>query len=170
MNISISEFRKLKAFGNQIKSEAVRDLQESVRDLALLRPSETTLDVLDVRCEQLRQVNTAADYFIKRLNCNEIVLSNNDVDLVSLFETCRDAVGDAYDRWSVKHLCAVNAPKLTDEDGIVEAYALLLADVASLHDKLNTLSWIIREREADQDKTLPGEFTTADDLFASMGI
>jgi hypothetical protein len=167
---SMNEFRKLKAFGNQIKTEADRDLIESVRDLKLLHHIETTLDALDVRCEQLRQVNQAANYFIELVSCAPCPPRNSEVDFVSLFENVRDSVGDAYDRWSVKHLCAVNAPELTDEDGIVDAYALLLTEVAALHDKLNTLSWLIREQEADQDKTMPGEFTDAEDLFAAMGV
>ncbi|MBD8531523.1 MULTISPECIES: hypothetical protein [unclassified Massilia] len=167
---SINNYRKLKAFGNQVKTEADRDLVESVRDLTVLRHIETTLDALDVRCLQLRQVNLAADHFIELASQAELPPSSSDVDVVALFENARDAVGDAYDRWSVKHLCAVNAPELTEEDGIVDGYALLLTEVASLHDKLNTLSWIIREQEADQDKMMPGEFTDADDLFAAMGV
>ncbi|THC39418.1 hypothetical protein [Massilia sp. Mn16-1_5] len=166
----MNEYRKLKAFGNQIKTEANRDLAESVRDLKLLQHIETTLDALDVRCLQLRQVNLAADHFINLASQADVPPSNADVDLVALFENARDAVGDAYDRWSVKHLCAVNAPELTEEDGIVDGYALLLTEVAALHDKLNTLSWIIREQEADQDKMVPGEFSNADDLFAAMGV
>lgn len=167
---NMNDYRKLKAFGNQIKAEANRDLIQSVRDLKLLQHIETTLDALDVRCEQLRQVNEAADYFIECVSAATVPPSNLDVDLVSLFENGRDAVGDAYDRWSVKHLCAVNAPELTEEDGIVDGYALLLTEIAALHDKLNTLSWIIREQEADQDRLLPGEFTSAEDLFAAMGV
>jgi hypothetical protein len=170
MKIVITEFRKLKAFGNQITSEASRDLAQSVRDLKLLHHIETTLDALDVRCEQLRQVNQAADHFIDLLSRTSLSSTNEEVDLVSLFENARDAVGDAYDRWSIKHLCAINAPELNDEDGIVEGYALLLTEVASLHDKLNTLAWIIREQEADQDNELPGRFEDVDDLFATMGV
>ena len=167
---SMTEYRKLKAFGNQIKTEANRDLIASVRDLTVLHHIETTLDALDVRCEQLRQVNQAADHFIERLSADNLPSASPDVDLVSLFENARDAIGDAYDRWSVKHLCAVNAPELTDEDGVVDAYALLLTEVAALHDKLNTLSWVIREQEADSDNLMPGKFDDADDLFAAMGV
>lgn len=167
---NINDFRKLKAFGNQIRTVADRDLVESIRDLKVLRHIETTLDALDVRCEQLRQVNHAADHFIDFVSAADTFPSSAELNLVSLFESARDAVGDAYDRWSVKHLCAVNAPELTEEDGIVEGYSLLLMEVAALHDKLNTLAWIIREQEADQDKTMPGEFSNADDLFAAMGV
>lgn len=167
---SMNDFRKLKAFGNQIKTVADRDLVESVRDLKLLHHIETTLDALDVRCEQLRQVNQAADHFIECVSAADNPPPSEEVDLVSLFENVRDAVGDAYDRWSVKHLCAVNAPELKEEDGIVEGYALLLMEVAALHDKLNTLAWIIREQEADHDRTMPGEFEDAEDLFAAMGV
>lgn len=159
------QFRELKAFGNSIKTEAARDLD-------LLRRIENTLDVLDVRCERLRQANLAADYFISAIK-DAVPAENayeNEVDLVSLFEAARDSVEDAYNRWSLKHLCAVNAPELNADDGIVEAYAHLLDGIAALHDKLNTLCWIIREEEAERDTTHSETFTDVNSLFASIGV
>ncbi len=161
--MTMLQIRKLKAFGNQIYAEATRDLN-------LLRNIENTLDALDVHCERLRQANQAADHFIKLLKESDSPLMSGDVDLLRLFESGRDSLGAAYDVWGNKHVCAINAPELSDEDGVVEAYALLLTEVAALHDKLNTLCWIIREQEADQDVKLSGEFSSADDLFAAMGV
>lgn len=155
--------RRLKAFGTQI--QAVAD-----RDLKLLRIIEQTLDVLDVHCGVLRQLNQAADQFIVQLHHSDLSFAGVDADLVRLFEGARDSVAQAYDRWAAKHLCAVNAPELHEEDGVVEGYAYLLSEVADLHDKLNTLAWIIREQEAEQDKAVPGTFSNAEDLFASMGV
>lgn len=161
--MSTLQVRKLKAFGAKIQCEAARDLH-------VLRAIETTLDALDIRCESLRQTNQAGDHFIKLLKECDVPFSNSDVDLVSLFEDARDSTEAAYEKWALKHLCAVNAPELVDEDGVVDAYALLLTEIAALHDKLNTLCWIIGEQQADQDVTLPGVFSNADDLFAAMGV
>lgn len=157
------QVRKLRAFGTQIRTEAKRDLR-------LLRAIEQTLDTIDVHCVVLQQLNHSAGEFIEQLHRDDLVLAGSDNDLVSLFEGARDAVGAAYERWTVKYLCAVAAPELDDDDGVSEGYANLLGQVADLHDKLNTLSWIIREQEAEQDKAVPGVFSNAEDLFASMGV
>ncbi len=157
------QIRKLKAFGNQINADAARDPD-------LLRNIEHTLDGLDVHCERLRQVNQAADYFIKLLRESDIPMVSGDGDLLRLFESGRNSVGAAYEVWGSKHICAVKATELSDKDQVVEAFALLLTEVAELHDKLNTLCCLIREQEADQDVTVPGEFSSADDLFAAMGV
>jgi hypothetical protein len=139
-----SQVRRLKAFGDRIQAAATRDAD---RDLDLA-----------VDCERLRHANIAADYFIKLLRESNPVSPSGELSLVTVFEGARDAVGTVYERWEKK------------PGGVREADALLLADVAALHDKLNTLCWIFREQEADQDATLPGEFTNAADLFAAMGV
>lgn len=155
--------RKLKAFGTKVQLD-------TVRELPLLRAIEETIDVLDLRCEGLHQANEAAERFIALLREDEKPVANSDVDLVALFERSRDAVAEAYEESSLKHICAINAPELEDEDGVVDAYALLLAELAALHDRLNTMCWLLREQEADHDEVLPGVFSNADDLFAAMGV
>ncbi|MCY0910822.1 hypothetical protein OTB17_03830 [Massilia sp. H27-R4] len=161
--MSTLQIRRLKAFGTQIYDDAARNLN-------LLRTIENTLDALDSRYERLCQENEAADRYIKLLREHDLPESSGETDLISLFENTRDLVGATYEKFSQKHLCAVNAPELCDDDGVVEAYAVLLTELASLHDKLNTLCWIIGEQDADKDETLPGEFSSADDLFAAMGV
>lgn len=157
------EVRQLKAFSTQIRTAARRDLD-------LLKVIEDTLDALDIRCTVIRQMNLGADQFIKKFSETHVSLPGEDVDVAHLFEKARDAVAAAYERCSVKHLCAVSAPELDEDDGVVEAYALLLTETAALHEKLNTLAWLIREQEADQDIALPGVYSNADDLFEAMGV
>jgi hypothetical protein len=159
-----SAFRALKAFGNFARLEAAKEL-EPARCLEVVQATESAIDVIDVRCAVLHQANLLADRLIKHLNESELALMGDDGALASLFEDARDAIGRAHEKWSTKDICAVN------EDGeVAQAYALLLTEVAALHNKLNTLYWIIREQEADQDRTLPGEFSSADELFAAMGV
>jgi aminopeptidase N len=155
------EVRRLQAFGDQIQIETTRDFN--------LSPIESTVDALDARCGQLRQANQASDEFIKFLSETQLRLATDDVDLVSVFEEARDAVGAAYEKWGLRD-SAMNALQAGCDKAAVEAYAALLTQMAALHDKLNRLCWIIREQEADQDKTLPGEFSNADDLFRAMGV
>jgi len=59
---------------------------------------------------------------------------------------------------------------LSEEDGIVGAYSQLLFEVSELHNKLNTLTWLVNEVEADHDELAPGSFASAEQLFTSMGI
>lgn len=157
------EVRQLKAFSTQITTAACRDLD-------LLKVIEDTLDAVDVRCTITRQMNLAADQFIKKFSESPLVVPDGGIDLPELIEKARDAVATDYESCSEKHICAVVAPELDDDDGVVEAYAMLLTELAALHEKLNTLAWIIREHEADQDEAIPGVFSNADDLFAAMGV
>jgi hypothetical protein len=164
IKVTTLQVRKLRAFVYKVQHDAVH------RELPLLRAIEETLDVLDLRCEGLRQANEAADRFITMLRNDEFPASNGDASLVDLFEEARDVIGNEYAASSEKHVCAINAPELEDEDGIVDAYALLLTEMAVLHEKLNTMCWLLREHEADNDETLPGVFSNADGLFEAMGV
>lgn len=163
--MATTHFRELKAFGSIVRTAASRELD-------LLRDIEGTLDSLDIELEHIRSANQDADYFIKLLRDSQAMpdRTGGDVDLVSIFEAARDSVGKAYKHFSVKHMCAVSSDELVEDDGVVEAYAALLTGLSELHDKLNTLSWILREDEADHDQALPGSFSNADDLFAAMGV
>jgi hypothetical protein len=102
------------------------------------------------------------------LSETQLRLATDDVDLVSVFEEARDAVGAAYEKWGLRDMSGMNALQAGYDKAAVEAYAALLTQMAALHDKLNRLCWIIREQEADQDKTLPGDFSNADDLFRAV--
>jgi hypothetical protein len=157
------EIRRLRALGDQIQIEATRDFNLS----PIL---DSTDDALDVRCGQLHQANQALDEFIKVMGETELRFANEDVDLVSVFEQARDAVGAVFEKWSLQDVSATSASKVGYHEAAVEAFAVLWTQMAALHDKLNRLCWIIREQEADQDKTLPGEFSNADDLFGAMGV
>lgn len=167
--MNTSQYRKIKAFGNIVRQEASKEI-EHCRDLRLLENIQGTIDALDVDCLRIQQANQFAAQIIGYLDDNELVAPEGCAGLASLLEAARDLVEQAYDKLNLKHICAANDPELQEDDGVVDAYAHLLAEVAVLHERLNTLYWIIREQEADQDITLPGEFSDADDLFAAMGV
>ncbi len=73
-------------------------------------------------------------------------------------ETARDAVFNAH-----AALSAGEAQASFMLEPLVNA-------MASLHNNINTLCWLIGESQADQDETLPGSFSNADDLFDAMGV
>jgi hypothetical protein len=150
--MSILEAARLKSFSEEIHAATSSDLVGH------------TTDELELRCEQFRQLNSSAGQFIE--HANELP-AENTINLASVFEGVRDDVATAYERWR-----PVSIGKASSEHRgkIGKVHAHLMNEVASLHEKINTLYWIIREQEADRDKTLPGEFSNPDDLFTAMGV
>ena len=161
--MSTLEIRRLKAFGYQVRGDVARDL-------GLLRAIETTLDALDIEQERVSQLNLAAEKFIAMVKKSASSAIADDINLVTLFDSARDAVSKAHEAFAEKHDCAFNDPELDDDDGIVEAYECLVSAIATLHNNLNTLSWLIGEHEADLDEKLQGSYGSADELFAAMGV
>jgi len=160
--MSLLEIRTLTAFGRLAQGSARRDLR-------LLRAIQSTLDALDIVERHLYQMNQDAEQFIQKLRVSAPPKSD-DMDMVNLFENARDSVGRMHEIFCAKHLAAVSDPALTDEDGVVESYARLSTEAAILHDRLNTLAWLIGEHEADQEHPLSGSYANAEDLFAALGV
>lgn len=161
--MSALEVRRLKAFGRQV-------LGDTARDLELLRDIETTLDALDIELGRTSLFNAAAEKFIEIVKASTSTTIDENIGLVDVFDSARDEVGKAYQMFKNKHQYALRASELDDDDGIVEAYECLLSATATLHNNLNTLSWLVGEHEADLDETLPGAYSNANDLFAAMGV
>lgn len=161
--MTTSQIRSLQAFGRQI----VADVVLALRDLGLLRAINDTLDWIDMESGRVRQLDLDAERFIQTFKSATAPITS-DVDLVSLFDSARDAVGEAHAVLVTKHDAAMNDPELLDKDGIVDAYACLIDGVATLHNRLNTLSWIIGEHNADFDKPTGKAYTDVDAMFADM--
>ena len=156
-----TEARELSAFG--------RVVQRRSRDLVLLKAIEKTLAQLDEDMVQLQMANAAAERFISILRDKDIeVRLDNSVDLVSIFEQARDHIGQYHEMISRCHISAASDTQLHDEDGIVDAFSSLEDEAAELHNKLNTLAWLVGESIADTQTPMEGEFTSAAALFASM--
>lgn len=160
--MSTLEIRRLKAFGQQVWDDAVRDLQ-------LLRQIATTLDELDIEQERANQLNRTADEFIQKLRSAKGVIPR-ETGLVDLFNKARDIVGDAHGTLCARLRLARADKRLTEEDGIVIAFENLVESISTLHNNLNSLSWLIGELEADGDSELPGTYSSAKQLFEAMGV
>jgi hypothetical protein len=150
--MAILEAARLKSFGEEIRAATSGDL------------TGHTTDELRLRCEQLRQLNHAASRLID--HPDELPVEST-IDLASVFDGVRDGVATTYERW--RGVSSVNA-SAREEGKVVDVHEHLMNEVAALHEKINALYWMIREQEADRDKTLPGEFTNPDDLFSAMGV
>lgn len=157
--------RQLIAFGYLIQAEAGGAIERSP---AIPRGGDCALLILDVNAEWVRQANGAADHFIKIARETDLD-GDNDGTLLTILESAREAVAQAHAHWKQGQPDALDAP-LADSDELLDATPILLHECAALHDRLNILCEIVREKEADQDQTLPGSFDNADDLFTAMGV
>ncbi|MDQ1832261.1 hypothetical protein [Massilia scottii] len=151
--MSSLKIRQLKSFANAIRLRAAHEL--TVR----ARPG-MTLNVIQGRRKRLLLAHQGADYLISVLTESALPTGEADDGLVALFEGAREALAGVYKKWRTEGAGEVGKSE-------VEAS---LEQLASLHDKLNTLCWLIREHEADQDRVVAGVFSSADDLFTAMGV
>jgi hypothetical protein len=139
------------------------------RDLALLRQIDETLDQLQIEVCVFGHYDKLVSKASESLKTASVRLDKDD-KLLSMFEKTRDAVEHLYDHTEKQCASARADTKLCDEDGVVDGYCQLLETLANLHRSLNDLCWAIGENSADHDNVLPGEFGSADDLFAAMGV
>ncbi|MET0858791.1 MAG: hypothetical protein ABWY27_18745 [Telluria sp.] len=106
---------------------------------------------------RLRQANGLVDSAIATLN-STIASEKNPPDAeVKQLEGAREAIFLAY-------------AALCGKQGDKAELKLLIDATASLHDKVNTLCWLVGESQADRDEKLPGKFSSADDLFNALGV
>jgi hypothetical protein len=109
---------------------------------------------------RLQRANELVDRDLARLRAVP-QLDNEEPDTeVKELESGRDAIFHAH---------AALAEKLGDRALTSELKPLADA-LASLHDKINALCWLVGESQADHDETLPGQFGSADDLFDALGV
>lgn len=155
------EVRRLVAFGRQVHGDAERDLTQ-------LQIIDGQLDRIDGAYERVCQVHLAADHYIDKIREFGLQLPPDGIDLVRVFEEARDKLGACYEDLTNLQLAVVNSPVYHDDDCIVEAFASLVDEVAELHNKFNTLAWLIGEGIADQEKPLPGKYTNAEDVIAAL--
>jgi len=166
--MSSTELRKLGAFGRQ-----VRDKIGSRRELNLLDQIDETVERLADETVRIQSLALMNEHFIEALQKCTITKQESIEALAkveSMFEKCIELTAEYYSDQVARRQGAVDDPRLTEEDGVVEGYDALLQEISALHNNLSTLNWIIREHIAEADVTLPGTFESADALFEAMGV
>lgn len=149
---------------NQTLAQAVAG-----RDLLLLRQIDETLDQLEVENCVFSHFTHLIEKSVESIKASSACFDQQD-KLLIMFQQTRDAVETLHEHSSAQCESARTDRALCDDDGIVEAYCTLLETLAALHHSLNDLCWAIGENAADHDRTLPGTFDNADDLFKAMGV
>lgn len=123
----------------------------AVRTLDLLRDIDGTIEAISHQC---RLLNAAATAF---LGVKESIASGEasklipEENVVPVLEKLQESLVKSYAESKAKMQCAINDTRLSDEDGVVDAYANLLKELTSLNALTEDLRWSILESNADKE-------------------
>lgn len=155
-----SAVSQLSSFGQLVEFQAARSLD-------LMRAIDDAIYACNAQRDMLKDLTGKAHELIQVLRrCNGSLDPNRDIQ--ANLERGRDALEEVYKVFAQKRASAASDPKLTQEDGVVEAFDHLLDATAAAQNAINDLAWHLGEHEADLDGTADGVFTSADDLIKAL--
>lgn len=156
------ERTELREFSAGVQAAAARDLE-------LLRDIEKTLAWLERMAAKLHADTVFAERVNSELGNIQGVIDPDDSVQDSL-EKAQSAVNELYTLLISKRQSGRDDMRLTDEDGIEEAFTVAIAQAADLHNAINTLRWNIGEHDADREHRVGRVFTDIDSMFSDMGL
>ncbi len=139
---------------------------EGARSLDLLRSIDNTLSFLNRLTAQLRADTGYTERIIAIVKALPVEYDPDDSILESIGKA-QSATGDLYDELINRRSAAKGDGRLTEDDGIEEAYTEAIAAAADLHNSLNALRWTIGEHDADLSP-VSKPFTNAADLVKNL--
>ncbi|WP_150574529.1 hypothetical protein [Pandoraea aquatica] len=154
------EVSKLRSFGQFVGFEAARSVD-------LLKAIDDTIYACEQQRRMMEQFTGAAGEFVQSLKRTDHAI-DEDGSVLAALEAARDAIHQVYAQHKRKREAAAGDHRLCEDDGVVDAYDQLLDGIASAHTALNDLCWALGEHEADFDKVLEGEFSTAEELIEAL--
>ena len=163
--MSATELLFLDAFSRQLSNT----LSEA-RDLNLLGQIQQTVEAVADRTVQYQSLVLMMEHYIETVQ--KATLSSPEViqSLEQAFLNAASAVELFYHKIVAQRQSAADDSRLTSEDGVVEAYDALIEQVSATYNCANQMAWILGEHLAELDETLPGTFSSAEDLFEAMGV
>ncbi|WP_430228873.1 hypothetical protein [Nitrosomonas communis] len=148
--------QNIKSFGAEIEAE-------SARSITLLRNIENTIFNLNSLTKKLHNRANYAEGLIAFVENIENEIDQDD-SISDQLEIAQNRINDLYNELIIKRQAGRIDRRLTNEDGIEDAYTEAIEASADLHNLLNTLRWAINEHDADRSQ--PEEsFTDADELI-----
>ena len=139
---------------------------ENARNLDLLRSIDNTLSLLNRLAAQLRADTGYTEKNIAIVKALPVEYDPDNTILESI-DKVQSATGDLYHELVSRGNAAKGDSRLTEDDGIEEAYTAAIAAAADLHNSLNTLRWVIGEHDADLSP-VSKPFTNAADLIKNL--
>lgn len=123
----------------------------AVRSLDLLRHIDGTIDALTHLTELLRTTERAFVKVKATISAGEAAKAIPEEDLIPVLEDLQNGLVQSHAESKQKMECAIEDPLLSDEDGVVDAYAILLDALISLNSTTEGLRWAILESNADTE-------------------
>lgn len=121
----------------------------AVRSLDLLRDIDGTITALTHQADLLRAAERAFASVQESIAKGDATSVIPEENVVPVLEALQQNLCDSYPALQAKMKCALDDPRLNDDDGVADAYATLLEAVNSLNDAAERLRWAILESNAD---------------------
>ncbi|MFP3852494.1 hypothetical protein [Pseudomonas sp. W5-01] len=125
----------------------------AVRSLDLLRDIDGTIDALTHHTALLRAAERTFANVKKALSSGEAAKAIPEGDIIPVLEGLQDSLVKSFSEKTQKMGYAISDPRLSDEDGVVDAYSIFLDAVASLNRTTESLRWAILESNADAEES-----------------
>lgn len=149
----------LSAFGREIEAE-------SARSLDLLRDIDATISSLNRLTAQLNSDLKFSENAINSIDSLDAII-DQDNNISSQLEKAQSSINSLYDVLISQRESGRNDDRLTDDDGIEDAYNEAIVAAADLHNSLNTLRWAIGEHDADMSPVSKSH-SNMDDLIKEL--
>lgn len=163
--MSLTELRILDAFSRHLSTT----ISES-RDLELLGQIENTVEAVADETVKYQSVALMMDHYLDAVQKANFSSIEALKALETAFAKASLATETNFNDAVARRQSAIDDARLVADDGIVEAYDALLEQLAATFNSVSQMAWILGEHIAESDKTLPGTFASADELFAAMGV
>lgn len=123
----------------------------AVRSLDLLRDIDGTIDAVYHHAGLLNAAERAFASVKESISSGEVSNAIPEDDLIPVLESLQDGLVRSHTHFQSKMACARRDPRLSDDDGVVDAYAALLNSLAALNGATEALRWSILESNADNE-------------------
>lgn len=124
----------------------------AVRSLDLLRAIDGTIEALSHHTQLFQSAQRVFSEVLKAISAESAPRTIREEDLIPALEALQDALKRSFQDCSRKMDCAIRDPRLSDDDGVVDAYQILLDALSGLNTTAENLRWGILENNADVEK------------------
>lgn len=155
---------RTKAHAMEAYSAYLRD--GTARSLSLLRVIDLTIDTLNMLRREHEAHIEMFRVLVDRIHKHEAPLPEDAV--IPALEQTQLSLEESYRELQRRHRCAVYAPELDEDDGVVEAYESLMDTVSSLHTVIEEVRWTVLEHNADMDRSSESRILSGREEIASF--
>lgn len=145
----------MSAFNAQNFSEALFNAEligvGAARSLDLLRNIDGAITALTHHTDLMVSTERSFARVADAIAACEIPSEIAEDTLVPVLETLQGSLVEAYRIYNLKMQSAISDPRLTDEDGVVDAFRRFLEAMRTLSETTERLRWCVLENNADAE-------------------